>query len=182
MGVNLKVNFKFPDWAGELEHRMPELKQKAMVTLQTNRGMLFKNEGAYNNHARWRELKSEASLRTNKEGTPERRILQKTGTLKNSIAPQGAKGHPGPKGVLSFTGDDLVIGTQVAYAAIHNFGGTVNIPEIKNGFGRGIRIRAHSIRIPARPFLEGAWNAEDQKELDDTIANAIARILNRGGE
>lgn len=184
MGSLLDFRFKFPDWAAQFQANMPRLKRKAMATVQTNRGMLFKNEGAYNGHSRWKELKSGKSQNIDaKSGEKERKILQKTGTLKNSLAPQGAsKEYPqaGPDGILEFHGDTLKIGTNVKYAAIHNYGGVVRHPGSKNGFGMGIEIPPHNIRIPARPFLEGAWNQEDQKELDDTIANFCARLLSGG--
>ena len=92
-----------------------------------------------------------------KGGRP--KILQDTGRLKGSIA---AKIHK----------DHAVVGTNVKYARLHQFGGTTKAKTLKikqhrrkitQAFGRAITpkritVRAHDMRIgpkkiPARPFL-----------------------------
>lgn len=47
----------------------------------------------------------------------------------------------------------VVVGSNKPYAKIHDEGGTVNHPGTNNGFGKGIPIPPHRIKIPARPFL-----------------------------
>ncbi len=55
-----------------------------------------------------------------------RKILQKSGRLRNSIVPR-------------VSDDEVVVGTNLKYAAIHQFGGMA---------GRG-----RKVKIPARPFM-----------------------------
>lgn len=62
------------------------------------------------------------------------KILQDTGRLKASI------GAPSHEGVFRVGSREVVVGTNVPYAAIHQFG--------TNRAGR-----SHSVHIPARPFL-----------------------------
>lgn len=171
MATLLAVKFKIPKWADKFRSEMGNIQAKAMATLQTNRGLLFKNEGAYNGHEKWKALKSRKG-----------QILADTGTLKNSISPKSTnKDHPvsGPNGILKFSGDVITIGTTVKYAAIHNYGGVIK-PKTKdllrwkdaNGWHA-----AKQVTIPKRPFLEGAWNEQDQQELNDTMANMCARLF-----
>jgi phage gpG-like protein len=171
MATLLHVQFKMPNWAEKFRSELGNIHGKALATIQTNRGMLFKQEGAYNGHAKWKPLK-------NRKG----QILADTGTLKNSIAPKGGdKKRPsaGPNGILKFIGDVMTIGTNVKYANIHNFGGVIK-PKTKDLLrwkdDKGWHA-AKQVKIPARPFLEGAWNQEDQKELNDTMANYLSRLL-----
>ena len=79
--------------------------------------------------------------------------LNDTGTLRASITGE-------------VSGNTVTIGTNLAYAAIHNFGGTVSIPEIVAKPGHALRwigddgqpvfarrVRAHVVVIPQREFL-----------------------------
>ena len=79
--------------------------------------------------------------------------LNDTGVLRASIAGE-------------VSGNTVTIGTNLAYAAIHNFGGTVSIPEIVARPGHALRwigddgqpvfarrVRAHTVVIPQREFL-----------------------------
>ncbi len=74
-------------------------------------------------------------------------ILRNTSNLMNSIG-DSAKG-----GYLHITADEVVVGTKLPYAAIHNFGGQA---------GRG-----RKVRIPARPFM--GVSAEGRAEIMDII-------------
>jgi phage gpG-like protein len=172
MTTLLQVKFNLPGWAEKFKASMNDLQGKALATLQTNRGMLFRNEGAYNGHEKWKPLKSRKG-----------QILADTGTLKNSIAPKTAnKDHPvaGPNGILKFSGDVMTIGSTVKYAAVHNYGAVIK-PKTKDMLrwkdAKGWHV-AKQVKIPARPFLDGAWNLEDQEELNTTMANMCARIFN----
>jgi phage gpG-like protein len=167
----IQVKFKFPKLDEKLKQSQKALQNKALATLQTNRGMLFRNEGAYNGHEKWKPLK-------NRKG----QILSDTGTLKNSIAPKTAsrdKPVAGPDGILKFSSDVISIGTNVKYAAIHNYGGVIK-PKTKDLLrwkdAKGWHA-AKQVTIPKRPFLEGAWNQEDQDELNTTMANFCARLI-----
>jgi phage gpG-like protein len=65
-----------------------------------------------------------------------RKILQRTGLLKKSVTTPGAQGH-----IHRMEGSNLVWGTDLMYAAIHQHGGTVQRGD-------------HTINIPARPYLK----------------------------
>ena len=76
------------------------------------------------------------------------RILQYTGTLAMSIKP-------------SYTANSVSVGSNVKYAAIHQFGGKA---------GRG-----HKVNIPARPFLP----INEKNEISPSLERQINAILNR---
>ncbi len=227
----IAIEFKFPDWENKLKAAKDELYVFVAAIMQTNRGMLFDAEGAYNGHEKWAPLK----LRVGQ-------ILKLTGTLSQSMGPMGAKGKPGPSGIVRFNGDEVTIGTTLAYARLMN-DGTVKMPggklvaknakalkiplpkglaqteaskelrgkktdqqiakirekmrrmrsqnsidkatfKIKqlearkaNGQGGSDFIFRKSVKIPARPFDQ--WNDQDQAELEASLVNKIAEILNR---
>jgi len=79
-------------------------------------------------------------------------------------------------------GDELLFGTNIQYAAIHQFGGTINIaarpqevffrtnrdgavgnrfsPRKRSNFAQSVTIGPYTIHIPARPWL-GTSSADD---------------------
>lgn len=161
----LKIQVDFPSLELEFKKHQAEANLLVMATAQTNRGMLFDQEGGYNGHKKWAPLKM-------RDG----QILSKRGVLRKSIAPHNASGKPGPEGIATSTG--LLkgrIGTKVAYAPIQNFGGVIKAKTGKvmswmNDIS-GKRMFAMSVTIPARNFT--AWNSKDQEELDETLTNFI---------
>lgn len=109
------------------------------------------------------------STLANRRGTSAR-ILRDTGRLQNSITSR-------------IENRSIIVGTHVLYARIHQEGGTIQIPEVRARPGKVLRFvvggqvvyarraRAHSVRIPARPYLL-------LQESDRTyIRNAIGRHL-----
>jgi len=124
----------------------------------------FRTEGARLPGGKWKELKPATIKR--KKGNAS--ILVGKGNLQNSIA-------------RSFNNNEALAGTNLPYAAIHQFGGTINMAarsEIfkrtknkkgkfkklpkdfpKRVLGRGYTFGAYQINIPARPFL--AVNEDD---------------------
>ena len=150
------------------EHKA-DLMNLIAATLQTQRAMIFDKEGAYNGREKWKP-----SQRALKKGGM---TLSKSGALRRSIAPRNNGIVPGKdRGtIIMIEGTKVSIGTTLAYAAIHNYGGTIKHPGTRNGFGRGIRIRPHNIVIPKRPFLD--YTSEDKKEVVDTLMNAMAALI-----
>ncbi len=83
--------------------------------------------------------------------------LLDTGILQASVTGRG-QGH-----VEEITDTQLIVGTNLDYAAIHQYGGTVDVPEKKRQkpwvwmgpdgpvFTR--KIKAHQVQIPQRQFL-----------------------------
>jgi phage virion morphogenesis protein len=130
----------------------------------------FQEEGT--DKQKWKPL-SIATIMGRRKGRGGGRvkILQDTGYLRTSIVPR-------------VEGDYAIVGTNVHYARIHQFGGVIPKRYVepkekralhwvdKKGedrFSKGHWIRA--TKIPARPFL---WL---RKEYQDKIINLIARYL-----
>jgi len=103
---------------------------------------------------------------------------------------------------VAVEGNALLIGTDLPYAAIHEFGGEIRQyaysrkVAFRSAGGRSLFARsrgkaAHKrvtlrpvtygerlLRIPARPFL--AADDEDRDEIQDVVARHIARITRAG--
>jgi phage gpG-like protein len=195
MSVSVLFEIKLPDWHKKVKDKMPEMIDLALATMQTNRGMLFDQEGAYNGHTKWAPLKFRNG-----------QILSNRGNLRKSIGPVGNGVTPvrSPGGVVRFSADTLTIGTTLAYAAMMNFGTTqmpggvlkatnakaLKIPlpagksatpaakglrKTASGEGRDKFIFRKSVRIPARDFI--GWNEKDQQELEETLTNKFWEIM-----
>lgn len=196
-GASCEAKLEFPDLSERLERAQQRIEQAIAATVQTNVGMRFDNEGAWNGHDKWDPLKRRKG-----------QILSLTGTLRRSIAPRGAKGTAGPQGFVRSSGnaaDMLVeVGTVVAYAAVHNNGAVIqraqsmkafkiytsgaregqhrfaSAAEAEKGGGRNHVIlerdvKAHEIKIPRRNFTD--LNAQDEQEIADTLADVLAAVL-----
>lgn len=130
---------------------------------------------------RWKAL-SARYLRAKKNND---KILTLEGRLNDQIVHQ-------------IQGDTVTVGTNVPYAAIHQFGGTVAIGEqtvtrkrgtkgknkgrfmvgttkAKHAVVSTFKIPAHKVRIPARPFL--GLSEADRVEVRETIKDHIRRAL-----
>jgi len=90
----------------------------------------------------------------------EAKILQDNRLLLQSFTVQG-----GPQQETSIDGDEVQLGTNVEYAAIHNFGGTIDHPGTENGFGKGIHIPRHNIEIQQRQFDH--FTTQDIQEIEE---------------
>jgi phage gpG-like protein len=106
------------------------------------------------------------------QGEAIRRILQKTGLLKKSVTTPGAPGN-----VCQVVGTKLIWGTDLVYAGIHNYGGTVQNPGTDNGFGCGIKIPPHAIKIPQREFL--VIHEKWQRMLEEFIVKKATQIVKK---
>ena len=80
--------------------------------------------------------------------------------------------------ILKKTSSGMEYGSLVPYAAIHEYGGTINHPGTKNGFGKGIPIPAHNIDMPKRSYLAPAIKKYEAGELDQTINRALQPLKN----
>lgn len=97
-------------------------------------------------------------------------LLQASGRLRNSIAP-------------SSTNDTAVVGTNVGYAAIHNFGGKTSPHLIRPKKGKALKFGGRFAKqvnhpgsnIPARPFM--TLQPEDEKALSDAVAEYLAQAI-----
>ena len=93
---------------------------------------------------KWTPLSKSTKKQKSKKGY--KKILQNRGHLAESIDFEASK-------------DKLILGTNVEYAAIHQFGGEAG----KN----------HSAKIPARPFLPIDENKEIPKKVQEEILEAV---------
>ena len=116
------ISFDFPDLAAAGARIRAGLPGLIAATLQRQRAMIFDNEGAYHGRPRWEPLK-------HRKG----QILFDTGKLSQSIGPSNrSTAKPGGKvGTIVILSDGIVtIGTDLPYAAIHNYGGTIPAHDI----------------------------------------------------
>lgn len=195
------IDWYFPDWDAKIKRARNEINLFIAAQIQTNRGMLFDQEGAYSGHKKWAPLKFRRG-----------QILSKSGKLRKSIAPLNAKGQAGTDGIVRFQDDFVYVGTMVAYARLMNDGTTkmpggvlraknakaLKIPvssseiaklnktkpkEIKEQLGvkgskkEGEFIFRKSVKIPAREF--DTWTREDENELSGALRNKLLQVLNR---
>lgn len=112
----------------------------------------------------------EKARKSNGSIIPHRTILVRTGVLKKSASMPYAPGN-----IYQVSGTNIVWGTNLSYASIHNRGGSVKFPGTDNGFGRGVKIKAHDIPVPKREFLKlsDKW----KKDLNEYVASrAIFRL------
>lgn len=99
------------------------------------------------------------------------KILKNTGNLRDSITEQSDN-------------DTAVVGTNVVYAAIHNFGGQtaahVIYPRNKKALAWATgaypvkKVNHPGSKIPARPFM--VLTAEDEADLVATVSDYLATL------
>lgn len=169
----VEIDFKFPALLERLQAAVPRLGKITAATLQTQRGMIFDQEGAHNGRSKWEPLKF-------RQG----QILSLTGTLRKSVGPGAGFGAPGPEGYVRISGNisnqEVTLGTKLKYAGVHNFGAVIRPTKAKalRWEANGRVFFRKKVVIPARPYMD--FTAEDRYELNVTLANAVARILNGG--
>lgn len=88
----------------------------------------------------WKSLKP-GTLKRRKKQKKTGKKLQIEGGLVGSVSSQIIGGRT------------VVIGSNLEYAAPHQFGAKIRHPGTSKGFGKGIKIPPHIIPIPARPYL-----------------------------
>ncbi len=190
----IAADFTVPDLLAKLHEHEQRIGQEVIVAMQTNRGMLFDAEGAYNGHDKWESLTLRAG-----------QILANRGVLKKSLAPGTPSGEPGAGGVARIAGNVMTIGTNVAYAGLMNWGTTqmpdgvmrpthakalrIPIPGGKKATetAKGLRKKSNKtkdpgfmfvkyVKIPARRF--DTITEQDQNDFQGAYAAAIAQVLN----
>lgn len=135
----------------------------------------------------WQRLSKRTARERIKKGYGTTNILKRSGDLKNSIAIGGA----------IVTADSVEIGTNVPYAAIQQFGGTIKREahtqtiyqhydaksdtfdqrfrkKEKSNFARDVAVGAYEITIPARPYL--GIDAEDAREIEAIGEAFLAKV------
>ncbi|WP_417423594.1 phage virion morphogenesis protein [Hoeflea sp.] len=94
------------------------------------------------------------------------RILSESGRLRDSI-----NSRPG--------NDEVLVGTNVIYAAIHQFGGDIVPKSASHLWFRigGALIKASKVTLPARPFL--GISSEDEAMISETVFGFLERYSTR---
>lgn len=135
----------------------------------------------------WRPLAPRTARERAKRGRSPSDILRDTGRLYQSLTYQ-----------VSASGSTATVewGSNVVYAAIHQFGGTIEVGErtrtiyqaydaktdiydprfrkkAKSNFARDVKVKAHRITIPARPYL--GVNDADREAIVETIDTMISQ-------
>ena len=131
-----KITARLSELSGTLNDLTPVMRQIGGVMLAAVE-QNFDTEGARIGK-RWKP-----SLRAKRDGG---KTLQDTGRLAGSF-------------VIKADRTSAIVGTNVVYAAIHQFGGKT---------GRG-----HKLILPARPFL--GLNSQDKNDIVKKIVSAIQR-------
>lgn len=121
----------------------------------------------------WTPLKEKTIQRRERDGLTPITILRARGRLAGSINIQASD-------------EEVRIGSPVEYAAIHQLGGDIEMPErtqtiyqhydaksdtldqtfrrkSRSNFARDVTVKAHTVSIPARPYL--GISAEDQAAI-----------------
>lgn len=183
-GVGLKIEVKDKEVTrllGRLQRRMANLTPVMSAVAQVVRTSIVRNFEREGRPAPWQPL-SPVTVKLRGRARPILRRQGFAGGLMGSIHSKGYR-------------DRAEIGTNKAYAAVHQFGaekgdfGTVEatIPQhlrrITQAFGRPIEpkvitVREHKRRmllpwgdIPARPFM--VVQDEDWKEIKETVLDAL---------
>lgn len=113
----VQIDFQFPDLFAKLRGKETEILLFVAANLQTNRGLMFDETNA-GRPTPWAPLKYRMG-----------QALSLTGTLRKSW--QGnLRGGATTDGIVRMTGDNVAIGTTLAYAPIHNTGGVI-LPKNK---------------------------------------------------
>lgn len=111
-----------------------------------------------------------ADKKISKEKNKTKILFVRSGNLYRSFT----KGNP--LNILKSTSKGVEFGSKVPYAAIHEYGGVINHPGTKNGFGKGIPIPPHSIPIPQRSYLAPALKAFEADGLNPLVYKVFAPI------
>lgn len=184
-GIDIKC--VFPQLVGKFAKARGEVMLFAAAQLQTNRGLLFDAQGARNGGKRWPKPLFRNGM-----------TLASRGTLRKSL---GVDGHVGPGGVLRLTGSKIIIGSQLIYASMMNWG-TTKLPGgvLRAKTGKMLRIPVPSgkratpaakairrdegafifrkwVRIPERRF--DVLTKTDMREIGKALSAKVAEVLNR---
>jgi phage gpG-like protein len=189
--TSIQAKLEFPPLGDMLANAKKDLRVAIAAAMQTNRGLLFDQDGGRNGHKSW----AAPLLRV---GQP----MSASGTLRNSMGPNG--GNPGPSGFVRFSGDLVSIGTALAYADTVCHGATITaapghalaIPlpmgkratdvakELRKGSTRRKNpttgknenvIFRKSVTIPAREF--DLITSADEREILGGLEKKIVAVL-----
>lgn len=83
----------------------------------------------------------------------------------------------------SETGIEALVGTNVSYGRVHEFGftGTVNVKEHMRKGKQAYTVRAHTrnVNLPERSFLRSSLN-DMRQDIDQRIARVVGQSIAKG--
>jgi len=182
----IDIRMTIPEWDKIIKAHEKDIYLVLAAAMQTNRAMMFDQDGADNGKPKWAKLKW-------RKGRP----LQARGVLRKSFAPQNNGITPG-KGegtIVRVAAPQVQIGTNLFYARLMNDGTTkmpggvlrptsakalkIPIPKGLKGFTKKERkqgfIFRKSVQIPAREMDQ--ITDQDEQEFADTLTNYLIEIL-----
>jgi phage gpG-like protein len=168
MANEISLKFTIPGFAEAAARAQRELPGVLASAMQTQRAFIFDSEGKDNGRPGWAPLKC-------REG----QILRKRGTLAQSIGPANDGIRPGAAvgSIVRMLPGIVTIGTNIAYAAVHNYGATIVPVKAK-----ALRFKCHGhwiskkkVVIPARPFND--FTSADVSEIRQTVENYLGELL-----
>lgn len=109
-----------------------------------------------------------------KKGDKSKNTTNILNVRKGNLFRSFTKGNP--QNILKDTGNGVEFGSKIPYAAIHEYGGTIDHPGTSNGFGRGIPIPPHGIPMPKRSYLAPAIKAFEEQALEQLVIKAMKPI------
>lgn len=169
--------FSIPNiFEGEMYER---LKQSLLSLMLGQKDDVF--EGQHDPEgAPWAPLSTKAARKKEKKGNKlsakqknttwqSHKILIDTGTLQNSLSVSKGRGS-----IRGTEGDEVFIGTNLPYAAIHQFGGVIEKKTLHSMGGlRTTENYSSAVVIPARPFL--GFGKRDADEVREKIEAYVSR-------
>jgi phage virion morphogenesis protein len=165
----MKLEFNFsklisiPDmFSGE---KFETLKRTILSVMIGQKDEVFQAESDPDGN-KWAPL-SEKTLSGRKKGKKKNaaKILQDTGMLRNSLTSSNA-----PYEIQSTEGSDVTLGTNVPYAATHQFGHTFTVQSLHET-ADGMSLMGVNVHIPARPFI--GFGQKDNEEVTETVEGFI---------
>lgn len=162
----------------ELQVHIAKFTRDIKVALQQGAHLAFDMIGSRSQADYWRKIGG-APIKT--------KLTARSTRLIRSLSPQGGA-RPGGVGAseqhreVRVVGDKIIgeFGSNVEYAAIHEFGGEIKAKNVKFLRFRTFDGAWHSVKkvtMPARPYLRPAA-AKEQPRIADMMANLFARQWN----
>src|SRR5277367_6510564 len=112
--IRCEAKFPMSLWHERLTKSQTRIGLFMAAQIQTNRGMVFNAEGAYNGRSKWAKLKCRQGM-----------ILSQTGALRKSLSPPTKDGKAGPNGLVKISGSvkdmSISVGSKLAYANMMNY-------------------------------------------------------------
>lgn len=152
---DLVVRERISSLIHRMENPQPFLQSVGLGLVESTKRRF--DQGVAPDGSPWMPLMPSTIRKRIKNGKTPIKILVETKALEASIISQ-VEGDVVKVGVNN-------VGEQSAYAAIHQFGGTINRPaRTGRAFGReNVSIPAYTITMPARPYL--GVSADDEADI-----------------